>query len=120
MILDGRARETTMTSGMRRSLAALGLTLASTGALAQSAWPSRTITLIAPFPAGGVTDIVARTVASRLATELGESVVVEKRAGASGVPGTVVAARAAPDGHTLLLGSISTLGTNAPLFAKLP
>jgi tripartite-type tricarboxylate transporter receptor subunit TctC len=109
-----------MTAWTPRLLAALALMLASTGALAQSPWPSRTITLIAPFPAGGVTDIVARTVASRLATELGESVVVENRAGASGVPGTVVAARAAPDGHTLLLGNISTLGTNAALFARLP
>ena len=105
---------------MRRTLIGLTLGLACTAAAAQPAYPARPITLIVPFPTGGVTDIVARAVASRLATELGESVVVDNKPGASGVPGTVAAARAAPDGYTLILGNISTLGTNPATFAKLP
>ena len=103
----------------RRTLAGLALALAAAAAGAQ-AYPSRPLTLIVPFPAGGVTDVVARTVANRLAVELGQPVVVENKAGASGSLGTAAAARAAPDGYTLLLGNISTLGTNAATFAKLP
>jgi tripartite-type tricarboxylate transporter receptor subunit TctC len=104
---------------IRRALAGFGLALAAAAAQAQP-YPSRAITLIVPFPAGGVTDVVARAVATRLGTELGQTVVVENKPGASGVPGTAIAARAAPDGYTLLLGNISTLGTNPATFAKLP
>ena len=108
-----------MNKTTRRALAGLALTLAAATAGAQS-YPNRPVTLIVPFPAGGVTDIVGRAVAVRLGTELGQSVVVENKAGASGTLGTAAAARAAPDGYTLLLGNISTLGTNAAAFAKLP
>ncbi|NML43527.1 tripartite tricarboxylate transporter substrate binding protein [Ramlibacter sp. G-1-2-2] len=103
----------------RRALAGIAIAFAAATAGAQQ-YPSRTITLVVPFPAGGVTDVVARAVASRLSTELGQTVVVENKAGASGVPGTAFAARAAADGYTLLLGNISTLGTNPATFAKLP
>lgn len=84
------------------------------------AYPSRAITLIVPFPAGGVTDVIGRAVASRLGAELGQTVVVENKAGASGTLGTALAATAPADGYTLLLANISTLGTNAATFAKLP
>jgi tripartite-type tricarboxylate transporter receptor subunit TctC len=104
---------------IRRVLAGVGLAFAAVAAQAQS-YPTHPITLIVPFPAGGVTDVVARAVAARLGTELGQTVVVENKPGASGVPGTGLAARAAPDGYTLLLGNISTLGTNPATFAKLP
>ncbi|KQP35201.1 tripartite tricarboxylate transporter substrate binding protein [Pseudorhodoferax sp. Leaf274] len=88
-------------------------------ALAQDA-TGRPIQLIVPFPAGGVTDLVSRIVAARLGTELGQSVVVDNRAGASGILGSGIAAKAAPDGHTLLMGNISTLAVNGATFAQLP
>ena len=83
-------------------------------------YPARPVTLIIPFPPGGVTDIVGRTVALRLSAVLGQSIVVENKAGASGILGAEAAARARPDGYTLVLGNISTLGTNPATFAKLP
>lgn len=108
-----------MNMSKRRAFAGLALSLLVATGWAQAP-SSRPITLIVPFPAGGVTDVVGRAVAVRLAAELGQTVVVENKAGASGSLGTSVAARAAPDGHTLLLGNTSTLGTNAATFAKLP
>jgi tripartite-type tricarboxylate transporter receptor subunit TctC len=75
--------------------------------------------MIVPFPPGGVTDIVARTVSLKLSAELGQPIVVENRAGASGAIGAELGARAAPDGYTLIMGNISTLGINPITFAKL-
>ncbi|WP_326537882.1 Bug family tripartite tricarboxylate transporter substrate binding protein [Pseudorhodoferax sp.] len=104
----------------RRTLLLGTATLLGSGtALAQDA-AGRPIQLIVPFPAGGVTDLVSRIVAARLGTELGQSVVVDNRAGASGILGSGIAAKAAPDGHTLLMGNISTLAVNAATFAQLP
>lgn len=80
----------------------------------------RPIQLIVPFPAGGVTDLVSRIVAVRLGAELGQPVVVDNRAGASGILGSGIAAKAAPDGATLLMGNISTLAVNSATFAQLP
>jgi len=91
----------------------------ASSALAQS-YPNQPLRLIVPFPPGGVTDVMARTVALRLAEELGQSVVVDNRAGASGVIGAEAGAKAAPDGYTLTMGNISTLAINAATFAKLP
>ena len=88
-------------------------------AWAQVDYPSKPLKLIVPFPPGGVTDIVARTVSVKLSAELGQPVVVENRAGASGAIGAEWAARAAPDGYTLIMGNISTLGINPATFAKL-
>ncbi|MCW8084822.1 Bug family tripartite tricarboxylate transporter substrate binding protein [Sabulicella glaciei] len=90
----------------RRSLALLPLTAS---AVAQTAFPSRPLTLIVPFAAGGNVDTVARIAAAMLARNLGQSVVVENAPGAGGTIGTERAARAAPDGHTLLLGVESPL-----------
>ncbi len=108
-----------MGSLFRHSVVGAMLALAAVASWGQ-AYPSRTITLIVPFPAGGVTDVVGRAVAARLGTELGQTVVVENKAGASGMLGTAAASKSAPDGYTLLLANISTLGTNAATFAKLP
>ncbi len=67
-------------------------------------WPTRTVSWIVPFPAGGGSDMFARPVAARVAEAIGESVVIDNRSGAGGTVGTAVAARAAPDGYTMLVG----------------
>lgn len=69
-----------------------------------SDWPSRTVSWIVPFPAGGGSDMYSRPIAARVAEAIGESVVIDNRSGAGGTVGTAVAARAAPDGYTLLVG----------------
>jgi tripartite-type tricarboxylate transporter receptor subunit TctC len=108
-----------MAYGWMRLAATLVVGLAAAAANAQT-YPSRAITLVVPFPPGGVTDVVARAVASKLSSELGQNVIVDNRPGASGAIGSTAVAKAAPDGYTLLLGNISTLGTNAATFATLP
>ena len=90
-------------------------------ALAQAqGYPNKPLRLIVPFPPGGVTDISSRVVAQKLSAELGQPVVVENRAGASGVIGAEAGAKAPADGYTLTMGNISTLAINAVTFAKLP
>jgi tripartite-type tricarboxylate transporter receptor subunit TctC len=90
---------------------ALAATLAAGAALAQGAWPDKPITMIVPFPPGGVADTVARPVAEALSKELKQPVVIENKAGAGGALGIGQAARAAADGYTVLLSlsSISIL-----------
>jgi tripartite-type tricarboxylate transporter receptor subunit TctC len=83
-------------------------------------YPSKPLRMIVPFPPGGVTDVMSRAVAARLSAEIGQAVVVENRAGASGIIGADAAAKAPADGYTLLMGNISTLAVNAATFAKLP
>lgn len=88
--------------------------------LSQSPYPNRPIRLIAPFPPGGTSDVLARLLAQKLSELLGQTVTVENRAGASGNIGHEAAARSAPDGYTLLLSNSSTVVTNPHLFKKLP
>jgi len=88
-------------------------------ARAQPAYPTRTITLIVPFAAGGPTDIIARIVATSLQQSLGQSVIVDNRAGGGGNPGMALVARANPDGYTLLFTS-TAIAVNPGLFANLP
>jgi tripartite-type tricarboxylate transporter receptor subunit TctC len=92
------------------------------GALAQGSWPDKPITMIVPFPPGGVADAVARPVAEALGKELKQSVVVENRGGAGGATGNSAAARAAPDGYTILmsLSSISILPEADALLGRKP
>ncbi|MEI7785297.1 MAG: tripartite tricarboxylate transporter substrate binding protein [Betaproteobacteria bacterium] len=88
----------------RRSLLAAAALVASATVAAQTpAWPSRPITMIVPFPPGGLADIVGRPVAEALSRELGQSVVIENKAGAGGGIGMGQAARARPDGYTVLM-----------------
>jgi tripartite-type tricarboxylate transporter receptor subunit TctC len=82
-----------------------------------SAWPSKPIKYIVPFAPGGVSDGVARLISQALAERLGQAVTVENRAGVSGIIGTQAAARAAPDGYTLMGGTITTHAVN-PFFSK--
>ena len=86
---------------------------------AQAAYPERTITLIVPFPPGGPTDIIARIVGNALSKQLGQNVIIDNRAGASGNIGMGIAARATPDGYTLLLTS-TAIAVNPALFKNLP
>ena len=110
----------------RRSLLSASVLLASAPWLAaQTAWPTRPITMIVPFPPGGLADLVARPVAEAMSRELGQPVVIENKAGAGGGIGKGQAARAKPDGYTVLLALSSltvlpeadaVLG-RAPMFA---
>lgn len=85
-----------------------------------ASFPDRAITLVTPFPAGGATDGLARTLAEHMAKTLGQSVVVENRAGAATNIGASHVVRATPDGYTILLATNSTLVTNRFLFKELP
>lgn len=94
--------------------------LATVPAAAQAAYPNKTITIIVPFSAGGTTDILARIVGQALTTELGQTVVVDNRAGAGGNIGGQAAARAPADGYTLFMGTVGTHAINASLYKKMP
>lgn len=100
----------------------LGICLAAVtlGALGQQPYPNRPIRLIVPLAPGGPSDILARTMAVHLTGSLGQSVIVDNRAGAGGTVGTDIAAKSPGDGYTMLLISASTYTMNAGLFAKLP
>ncbi|MCO6417548.1 tripartite tricarboxylate transporter substrate binding protein [Siccirubricoccus sp. KC 17139] len=90
-------------------------------AAAQPRWaPDRPVRIIVAFPPGGSTDVVSRLIASPLGEALGQPVVIENRGGASGMIGTEVAARAAPDGHTLLMTASGPQAINPSLFPSVP
>lgn len=97
--------------------------LAATAGLALSAraqtWPARPLRLIVPYPAGGVTDLVARALGERLLASMGQPVVVDNRGGASGTIGMDLLAKAAPDGYTLAFSAVSPL-TLSPALGKVP
>ena len=88
-------------------------------ALAQGTYPSKTITVVVPYPAGGSNDTFARQVAKELGDRLGQPVIIDNRPGASGNTGTGQVARAAPDGYTLVAVS-SSMTTNAAIQSRLP
>jgi tripartite-type tricarboxylate transporter receptor subunit TctC len=89
-------------------------------AFAQAAYPNKIITIVVPFSAGGTTDILARIVGQALTAELGQTVVIDNRAGAGGNIGGQMAARAAADGYTLFMGTVGTQAINASLYKKMP
>jgi tripartite-type tricarboxylate transporter receptor subunit TctC len=101
-----------------------GLTLQAPDVTAQAAapgaWPAKPLRWIIPWPPGGGADVIGRLSAQRLSDALGQTIVVENRAGASGQIGTEAAARSAPDGYTLFQGNTTTLSINPGMFAKLP
>ncbi|MEM5432571.1 tripartite tricarboxylate transporter substrate binding protein [Cupriavidus oxalaticus] len=99
--------------------ASLG-TLAAPAAVAADPYPSKPIRLVVPFAAGGTTDILARAVAAELAKLPGWNVVVDNKPGAGGNIGADIVAKAAPDGYTLLMGTVGTHGINQSLYGKLP
>ena len=109
-----------MITPFRAALAAAAMIgLAAPGAQAQS-YPSRSVTLIVPSAAGGGTDTIARLIGDQLSKQLGQGFVVENRTGAGMLVGTTAAAKAAPDGYTLLVGLTGNMSVNSSLFAKLP
>ncbi len=83
------------------------------------AWPTKPITFIVPYPPGGGTDVIARIVQEPLSRQLGQPIVIENRGGAGGSLGTAVAARANPDGHTMLF-TLSSHSINPAIYASLP
>ena len=98
-----------------------GLSLFFWAALATAqTYPAKPVTWIVPFPPGGGTDISARTVAAKLAEKWHQSVVIENRGGAAGIVGADVAARARPDGYTLLIVNVGITSINPTLYPKLP
>lgn len=104
---------------IHKALISLAFIMLGTTSAAQD-YPSRSIKLIVPFPAGGATDIVSRVVAQQLGVELGQTVIVDNKAGAAGVIGAEAAARAAPDGYTLVLTTSSTHTIGPLLNPKIP
>jgi len=83
-------------------------------------YPAKPVRVVVPFPAGGGADIFARLIGRRLGENLGQTLVVDNRAGASGIIGCEAVARSAPDGYTLLMGTTGTHTTNPAVFSKLP
>jgi tripartite-type tricarboxylate transporter receptor subunit TctC len=104
------------------AIAAAALLLPAAGPVrAQAApWPTKPITIIVPFSAGGTTDIVARLAGQALSQELGQSVIVENKPGAGGNIGAQQVARSAPDGYTLVMGTVGTHAINPSLYKKMP
>jgi tripartite-type tricarboxylate transporter receptor subunit TctC len=84
-----------------------------------AAFPSKPIRLIVPFPPGGSTDVISRLLAERVGERFGQQVVVDNRPGASGNLGSELAARSAPDGHTIVMGTVATVTINESLYGKL-
>ena len=107
---------------MKRRCLLAGLSLAAAAPLlrAQPAWPAKPIRLVVPFPAGGATDLIARAIAQVLGSGLGQPIVVDNRPGAGGTLGSSEVAKAAPDGHTLLMATSSTHSIAPHLNPNLP
>lgn len=117
--LSRRRPSAILTLATLTTLTTLTLTLAGSAAAAPEPFPARAISLVVPFPPGGPTDAMARTLASALHQQLGQSVIVENKAGAGGNIGAEHVARARPDGYTLLFGTSGPLAINASLYRKI-
>ena len=106
-------------SNLLLGTAAVLMATASSVALAQKpdAWPSRPIRLIVPFPPGGGTDLVGRSVGNKLDPALGQRIVIDNRGGAGGTIGAELAARSDPDGYTMFIGNIGAIAINPTLYA---
>ena len=110
---------TCVTRRVALAIAAVGLLAAPSLARAES-WPSRPVTMILPFAAGGGTDLLARALAQDLSERLGQQFVVDNRAGAGGNIGAGVVAKAAPDGYTIMFGTPGPLANNKLMYKNLP
>ena len=115
-----RGQTRTRDRGLRALLVITSLLLLPLRTPAQEPWPTKPVRLIAPFAPGGSTDVAARMVATQLSQTLGQQFVVDNRAGAGGIIGMEAAAKAAPDGYTLVIGSLSTTVLAAARSVPLP
>ena len=104
---------------MLQTLFAILLACAASVTLAQ-AYPTRTVRVVVPYPAGGYYDLLARVIGAKLAENWGQPFVVENRVGANGIIGTEFVAKSAPDGYILMMGGIGPHGINPSIYAKLP
>ena len=104
---------------LRLASAAAATSLAPPWVWAQTPWPSGNITIVVPFTPGGLTDILARSVGEKISPVLGRPMIIDNRPGAGGGIGSAFVARAAADGHTLLLGHIGIFAVNPSLYANL-
>jgi tripartite-type tricarboxylate transporter receptor subunit TctC len=104
---------------MKRLSMAIAAGLLAASGLAAAAFPDRPLRLIVPFPAGGAADTMARGLAQRLGTELGQQVIVDNRGGAGGAPAAEAVVKSAPDGYTLFFGTMGTQAINPALYPKL-
>lgn len=109
---------------MQRTITLLALCAAalcaSAAAIAQQTYPSRPIRILIPFPAGGASDTIGRSLGDQLASQLGQPVVMDNRPGAAGRLATEMLARSEPDGYTLLVGGVGPMSISPALYAKLP
>lgn len=113
--LHGLVRRTVLLAGLAACFALPGGT-----ASAADAFPSRTVTLVVPFAAGGSTDLIARIIAEKMTEDLGQTVIVENKAGAGGNIGADAVAKADPDGYTILMGTIATHALNPAVMKQMP
>ena len=113
--MANRAYDTSTKTG-----ALFGLLLAVVLDASAAEYPARPVRLVVPFGAGSVTDVLARSVSLRLSEALGQQIVVDNRAGAGGMIGADVVAKAAPDGYTLMFGTASILSVNQFLYSAMP
>ncbi len=102
-----------------KALAALGGLLLAGAALAQAEYPNKPVRVVVAFTAGGTTDILARAVSQKLTEQLKQNFIVDNKPGGGGNIGTEMAARSAPDGYTLIVGSVGPIAVNPSLFKKL-
>jgi len=90
------------------------------GAASAQDWPNRAVRLVVPYPAGGAVDIVARALAEKLSTALAQTVIVDNKAGAGGLIGADAVAKSAPDGYTLVMGTVSSHAIAPAVYRKMP
>lgn len=102
------------------ALAATLLCLTALPAAAQGNWPTKPVRIVVPFAAGGTTDLLARAIAPELSKAFGQQFIVDNRSGAGGNVGSEIVSKSAPDGYTLLMGTVGTHGINRALYEKLP
>ena len=109
-----------MNSRSMLNAAIAAATMLAAACASGQAYPTKPLRIVVPFSAGGPTDITVRTIAPRLTELLGQSIIVDNRAGATGIIGAELVAKSAPDGYTLLMATASVVAINMVTYSKLP